>query len=93
MASVAKTIQTWSGEHMSEQQKGREAASSVRRKRKFLSDCPTCRAERVNRKAAIRLKMIARILEQHDNELLAADGPVPQEPLWLRKIYLLATKP
>ena len=41
-----------------------------------------------------RLKMIAEILEQHDNELLAADGgPVPQEPAWLRRIYLLAIGP
>lgn len=40
-----------------------------------------------------RLKMIAEMMEQHDNELLAADGPVPQEPSYLRRIYLLAIRP
>ncbi len=37
-----------------------------------------------------RLKLIAEILEQHDNELLTSGGPVPQEPQWMRRIYLLA---
>ncbi len=37
-----------------------------------------------------RLKMIAEILEEHDRWLLAADGPVTQEPIYLRRIYLLA---
>jgi hypothetical protein len=37
-----------------------------------------------------RLRAIAEILEQHDRELLASDGPVPQEPLFLRRIYVLA---
>ncbi len=39
-----------------------------------------------------RLKKIAEVLEQHDQELLASDGPVPQEPKFLREIYLLATE-
>lgn len=37
-----------------------------------------------------RLKKIAQILEQRDAELLASDGPVPQDPAFLREIYLLA---
>lgn len=37
-----------------------------------------------------RLKKIAEILEDHDQWLLTADGPVKQEPLYLRQVYLLA---
>ena len=37
-----------------------------------------------------RLTKIADILERHDAELIAVDGPIPQEPSWLREIYLLA---
>ena len=40
-----------------------------------------------------RLKMIAEILEQRDRELLASDGPVPQDPPEFRRIYLLAIGP
>jgi len=41
----------------------------------------------------VRLKMIAEILEEHDRSLLAVDGPVTQEPSYLRRIYLLAIGP
>jgi hypothetical protein len=40
-----------------------------------------------------RLKRIAEILEEHDQWLLSDDGPVRQEPLYLREIYLLAIGP
>ncbi len=40
-----------------------------------------------------RLKRIAELLEDHDAQLIAIDGPVTQEPRYLREIYLLATQP
>lgn len=45
---------------------------------------------RALRKRDRRLKKICEILEMRDNQLLAADGPVPQDPPFLKRIYLLA---
>lgn len=46
--------------------------------------------KRSNRRYKIRLNKIAAILEHRDSELIAADGPVPQDPPFLRRIYKLA---
>jgi len=39
-----------------------------------------------------RLAKIAEILERRDDELIASDGPIPQDPPFLREIYLLSKR-